>query len=918
MEDGRDAKDVQIEELTRENAVVKKQRDRYQQELQNERTQLKAGIVAKPSDLLHDQTLMNQATSIGRVAGAGVLKDASKDVIERQKSPGLDADSLATLEEAKWLGEHQDCELLQEINMGIFEGSIGLKRDKWDGDTKLRVVHAMYMILSTHLAVSNYKWVSPLMTMFMYVLLSMTKCPTLGFVCAGLFFGCITPVTIWNWIELAVKDMVVEIDDNTELFLEIDNWGFYRRKQARSSIANRKEHPIICNGILFAMTQSGKLTYQRQLKYNPMNKGEITPGTDVDAAGYIGPTYGIPKALPDNYCQPSVFSDIKDAPEHIESAVSYHAKGLARDIFVEVWHEALKEAPTFTDVGSVSNRFINSDSQDETKVQVKVCRICAWTNDKSSRTCYCCKELLDSIEVYRAEAKAAQSSGDPERDMYLQWKAREKIEMDTVQVTHERVGEGVSSRIVVKKERIEDPDCVFETPMIRGGDIGKDIMEVTMLPCMPYNPAGYINLKKLLDLYGDMVGLEGFCVRATPGIFDIRPQYVLWGTDQGAYNKKLANEGKYQRFLPVPCTFHCEVAYMRALNSIMIQYMGDSFYKVCGWPSLQQRKYMLSGADVHKTLATINNTHKAHIRALINPWLKKLITALGGVNELKKMDPVTTFDLFWTYIHSEEFIQNDTQIKHLLFFFVDEVIPALLLIHCAQRLCKFWYYMAASLLLMPIFYVRNNIKYGPYLVEDCALWLHLVPPVIRGQRVTFFTHQGQSHGAILEQGNKKMKKTIMRESSHAFKAGSGGMEQLSVLEAKLYEIARVKRKETAPHCEISYVADVDAIEDLIVKGKAYVVVPNRPVGNIRTCDGSELLGSKDSNSVSMYAIAKQRHFDASQCYKNGTKYKWESPIPISEKEQKDGVIAVEDEPNVDELHSGGGHDDDEQVAAVLI
>lgn len=294
---------------------------------------------------------------------------------------------------------------------------------------------------------------------------------------------------------------------------------------------------------------------------------------------------------------------------------------------------------------------------------------------------------------------------------------------------------------------------------------------------------------------------------------------------------------------------------------------------------------------MHKTMAVINNTHTAHVRSLCKTYIKAQYDIDAGVT-MGMIKAEDAFEVFWEEIHSEEYQQGDAQFKHNLFFFVDTVLPALLLMHTSQRLCEFWYYMAASLTLLPLFFVRNNVKYAPYLVEDAALWLYQVPPAIREQRVTFFTHQGQSQGAILEQYNKAMKHTIVRESEVAFKAGSGGLEQMSEMRRKLFELAGVKEKASHGHFDISYVMDVDAMVGLLEHGGAYKVVPNRTAKKIMTCDGSEQLVSAESNSCAMYAEGRKRLAEATGSVKREEKIAWKPAIPIIDRELKEGVVVA--------------------------
>lgn len=323
---------------------------------------------------------------------------------------------------------------------------------------------------------------------------------------------------------------------------------------------------------------------------------------------------------------------------------------------------------------------------------------------------------------------------------------------------------------------------------------------------------------------------------------------------------------------------------------------------VCGWGQTPaQRSYFRSGADVHKTLAVVNNTHRAHIRALCRSHILELHRRDQGVT-MRKANPSDEFEKFWEKIHSVEYQKGDAQFQHLLFFYVDTIVPALLLMHTAQRLNEFWYYTAASLTLMPLFYVRNNIKYGPYLLEDAALWLHQVPRVILNQKIVFFTHQGQSTGAILEQFNKKMKHTVARESEIAFKVGSGGLEQMTDMRNKLCSIARVTQQVSQEHSEISYEMDVDAIVGLLVRGKAYEIVEGRSVEEVRTADNKDPLHSKYSNSVSMYSSGVTRIAEASLKLKLEQKYKFESAIAIVSREvgEVGEALVVEDGENEDD------------------
>ena len=141
---------------------------------------------------------------------------------------------------------------------------------------------------------------------------------------------------------------------------------------------------------------------------------------------------------------------------------------------------------------------------------------------------------------------------------------------------------------------------------------------------------------------------------------------------------------------------------------------------------------------------------------------------------------------------------------------------------------------------------------------------------------------------------------------------SGGLEELGDLERRLYEIAHVKKVVTKPQCDISYTADVDSLTSLLLEGGAYTVVPHRSASEIRTCDGKDTLATKESNSCSLYAIVVTRRDTAATCVKNETSYKWAGAIPISEREVKEGVVAMEEDPE-SQLHRG-----DEEIAQVRL
>lgn len=379
-----------------------------------------------------------------------------------------------------------------------------------------------------------------------------------------------------------VSVMEVVVDGDCDLLLQIDNWGWYKRKQSRSSIGSKPVHPIICNGILFQLSQPGQAPFQHTLKYSPLNKGskdnEIPSNADVDSDGYSGPTYQDISWIPDDFATIERLAVHPAAPPGIEGAVLVHAKGLAREYFnfVEDYMDCLQQTLTFTNPGEISLQYIDSSSSSSTKIQVKVCTICQLQNTKSSQKCADCKAPLDGINVYRAAATA--SAAGAAESPYLQWKPRRNSNLN-IQITRIEEG-GTEGKQSVKKKPIfdtSDPHAKKSSDTVNPLDPS---MAITFLPAMPINPAGKANLTKLLDLYGEMIGLEDFSSAMdtkAKKCNGVKRQFALWGTDQGAYNRDLAKDGKYQRFLPVPDTFHSEVTFMRTVHEMSNCFMGPSF-----------------------------------------------------------------------------------------------------------------------------------------------------------------------------------------------------------------------------------------------------------------------------------------------------------------------------------------------------
>lgn len=389
-------------------------------------------------------------------------------------------------------------------------------------------------------------------------------------------------MTIWDWIAECVERMDVVVQGSSDLFLQLDNWGFYTRKQSRSSIESKPSHPIICNALLFQLHQPGKPTYQKQLKYSPLNKGTIADGQDVDRLDYTGPTYRFVKDIPDGFCSIENLAshpdlarpDAQVKAHNITSAVYCHAKGLAQEIFVVFWQECLYRQLTFIDPGSISKQYVDSESVKDGKIKVKVCPICNLQNNYRQNTCADCKTLLDGIDVYRAAAREA-SSGSP-GSVYMQWKSRSKIDMD-VRVTRLNFDEKTGKQVVTH-DLIFDPNDGGQDFMEDGSEATKPTMDVTFLPAVPINPSGEDNLRRILLQYGKLARLQNFFTPAEgdEDYGEVQRQYILWGTDQGAYNRALAREKEFQRFLPVPDTFHCEVAFMRCVHLISAAFHGPA------------------------------------------------------------------------------------------------------------------------------------------------------------------------------------------------------------------------------------------------------------------------------------------------------------------------------------------------------
>ena len=166
--------------LSEENEMLKAQLSRAESEIASGRRRSAEPTVNEICD---------DSRRLGLIAGEGVKEEASRDVKARLFGPiKFDAEKLAAFQYQAFLEDHGETKPIQAYCTGVFEASYG-DMDGWNEATKLAAMHSMFFILSEFLGFANSKWTSPLMMMYMFVLLSMTKCPTFGTVCAGLFAG---------------------------------------------------------------------------------------------------------------------------------------------------------------------------------------------------------------------------------------------------------------------------------------------------------------------------------------------------------------------------------------------------------------------------------------------------------------------------------------------------------------------------------------------------------------------------------------------------------------------------------------------------------------------------------------------------------------------------------------------------------
>jgi hypothetical protein len=128
-----------------------------------------------------------------------------------------------------------------------------------------------------------------------------------------------------------------------------------------------------------------------------------------------------------------------------------------------------------------------------------------------------------------------------------------------------------------------------------------------------------------------------------------------------------------------------------------------------------------------------------------------------------------------------------------------------------------------------------------------------VPPKILHQRINHFTVNGQSQGAILEQYNKKMKKVAFSESedSFAFSFASGGLDQLTKMRKKLFDVLGASDHQSSESPDMDYGADIDSVVKIMIGGKAFTIAENRSASDIKTADGEESLQNENSNILAM-------------------------------------------------------------------
>jgi ribosomal protein L40E len=422
-----DKKDHEIQQLNEENTELKHKLTLLQSEnnnlsAQHDQDQLYSHqmlhellkLRQEASDTTKAQLQVGNAQklaySLGLQGGKALLIDADVNAgIVRGK--GLDIDALLNFNEKAYIDSilSDDSSIVDHFIKGVLMGSKPAKMEYFSSESSLANqpiqsfdkederarIHAEYLILSELLGYCRNDWISPLMTMFQFVLLTMTKCPTLADLFSKCFSGTVTPRTVWNWIKKCVQHMKVFVDPGDELFLEIDNWGYYRRKQSRSSISKPSTHPIVCNGLLFGMKEPGKNHYQYMAKYSPLNEGEVTG--DTTNLEYVGPTYKRRCDLPDDFASTECLNRISDS-QILENMISLHAKNVAHVVFQIVDVNRKSGNMSYHAPGERSNAFIGKNDE---SINFKICEICQYANAPRATKCRDCAGILENIEYYR-------------------------------------------------------------------------------------------------------------------------------------------------------------------------------------------------------------------------------------------------------------------------------------------------------------------------------------------------------------------------------------------------------------------------------------------------------------------------------------------------------------------------------------
>ena len=262
------------------------------------------------------------------------------------------------------------------------------------------------------------------------------------------------------------------------------------------------------------------------------------------------------------------------------------------------------------------------------------------------------------------------------------------------------------------------------------------------------------------------------------------------------------------------------------------------------------KSWLCSVGDLHKGFQVCNIVYDAAQRALCEAWLDSSPTDSTDAGELRG----------WII----ENASIDIHFATMVYFFVDGLLPSLLLNQKGLRLSNFSAWMGGGYLLVPLLFVRGHPNMAALSVWDRLSVCYRAPEPVKAQRQAFIS-VGHRKGFAKpmdenqEETNKRVKRGMGGGQEQDFKNAIATVDLVAATRSALFATCGRVDRERAGRSDAVFDSAVDSVFAFFLSKRTFVPVPSR--NEIKSLDlTTTLLPGADLRAITATGMSRMSTF----------------------------------------------------------